>query len=418
MKLNELIGYRENPIYQKAKALYDPEAISKAGSHSSRTNRINQAQEFQKFLAGHGFVKLDSGSFGYVYEKRGYPWIFKIFTQDPAYLDFLKYALANQSNPNLPKIKGKILRINNDTYAVRMEKLTSFRQGKHQSKDLIDLADILDRMQWGSESGTDKEWLTATFPGIAHIFKDLHGSRWPFDLHDGNMMMRGNVPVVIDPIYDPRGMNEDQGQEFTWKKSNPIFQKGKELFAPKKLKKASKTYGDPREAQFEKFSNFLSEHGFYMLGQGVFGAVFEKPGYPWVFKVFHRDPAYFSYLKWVMQHQDNTAVPKIKGRILKINKDTYAIRMEKLQPFRKRKIEQIGMLFDKIEGIHKFSNLTGANKTWVKKNFPDIFEVLQAMGSGTAHFDLHSGNFMMRGNQVVISDPLVDENYFEEGKLR
>ena len=52
MNINELIGYKNHPIYQKARNLYDPNAISKAGDRydSNKKKRINQGLKFEKFL--------------------------------------------------------------------------------------------------------------------------------------------------------------------------------------------------------------------------------------------------------------------------------------------------------------------------------------------------------------------------------
>ena len=410
MNINELIGYKNHPIYQKARNLYDPNAISKAGDRydSNRNKRINQGLKFEKFLDDHGFKKLSSGSFGFVYEKPGYPWVFKIFTQDPAYLHFLKYALANQSNPNLPKLKGKILKINDNTYAVRMEKLQSTRSAEI-TPTLIELFQIIENIHYRTRKNKDTNWLKNNYPGIYKIINDLQDGDWPFDLHDKNMMMRGNVPVIIDPIYDPNGMNESitekQLNELTGFKQNALYTGVKSAFF-------NKDRGYHKRLQnIATFTDFMEKHGFTKLGGGVFGVTFEKPGYPWVFKVFNDDPAYFIFLKYALQHQSNPNIPKIKGKMLRISKTIYAVRMEKLTHYVERgsSYSDIDKLARILRYIQYASNITKDNKEWLQENYPGIYQILMDLDTSSGfNFDIHGSNFMMRGNTPVITDPLVD----------
>ena len=205
MLINELIGYRANPIYQKAKATFVP-SDDQSYRRSKSSERSDKMEQFTSELVKYGFRRIGFGTFGTVYEKSGYPWIFKIFNTDPAYLTYLKWAIMHQSNPHAPKIKGKILKINDNTFAVRMERLTDFNF--KNDAILSRLQRMLD-MYTGSHQtlyGNDRIWVQEHFPKLVELMDEMSERGFPFDIHKNNIMMRGNTPVIIDPVYDPENM--------------------------------------------------------------------------------------------------------------------------------------------------------------------------------------------------------------------
>ena len=46
----------------------------------------------------------------------------------------------------------------------------------------------------------DLEYHRAQYPGIYEIMVMLYKSGYQLDLHHNNMMQRGNIPVITDPI--------------------------------------------------------------------------------------------------------------------------------------------------------------------------------------------------------------------------
>lgn len=197
MKIKELTGYKTNPIWQAAKQIF---------SQSMKDVKLDlQFDQWREIMQKYEFRELGSGSFGSTYEKEGYPWIFKIFRNDPAYVSFFKYAKRNQSNPHLPKIKGGLIRINQDTFAVRIEKLREItRQEYQQVDDIINtfLEIIADERQ--SELEPKEEQLFKKYHNLYEIIYALWHSdafkQTTFDFHFGNIMMRGQTPVIIDPV--------------------------------------------------------------------------------------------------------------------------------------------------------------------------------------------------------------------------
>jgi hypothetical protein len=201
MKIDEITGYHEHPAYQQATTLFKGINKSMPGIWSKRATALTI---FMDFLATHGFKKLGKGEFGLAFEKPGYHWVFKIFTTDSAYLSYVKYAMANQSNPNVPKFKGGLIKINDHTFAIRIEKLIDIEHRDGGSQIMID-ARKLGNLNLRGES---PEWLKDKYPGIYDIIQHFRSTPGvTLDLHMGNVMMRGNdTLVIVDPVYDPQAI--------------------------------------------------------------------------------------------------------------------------------------------------------------------------------------------------------------------
>lgn len=196
MKINELTGYKNNPLYKSAQDTFD-----------GGKQRYSQLVSFTKSLEAKGFKKLGNGQFATVFEHPNYPWVFKVFTQDPAYLFFLKYVIRNQTNPHVPKVRGGIVPIGTDTYVIRMEKLSPSSNASDMAQ--YQIINILGRVteQITKEVGPNMvKWLITEYPDIYKMIRalELHGYR--FDMHDDNIMLRGDTVVVTDPLVDLRSI--------------------------------------------------------------------------------------------------------------------------------------------------------------------------------------------------------------------
>ena len=189
MKLRELTGYKQDPYYQKAVEIFKNHTITIQ----------KKLDTFADFMKNHGFNILGSGIAGLAFEKNGYPWVFKIFHDDEGYLHFFNYAKTHQNNPNVPKTKGGALTLASDSfmgklYLVRIEKLSPFPVGN----------EVLNLL-WGIDFSDDltpeiEQKIAKVYPGIIDVLKDAFSSGYSLDLHPGNVMMRGNIPVIIDPL--------------------------------------------------------------------------------------------------------------------------------------------------------------------------------------------------------------------------
>lgn len=205
MKLNDLFErhYRTVPAYQTAKAAFEPTTDPTLTPNLRRQAGDTALDKFNEYMSDNGFNKLGQGAFGAVYEKPGYPWVFKLFANDAAYLAWINYVAKNQSNEHVPKLKGKPFRINDGVFAVRMEKLKRMPDTWWDDP-------LLDKVVYGGITSKNKEELKELgHEDLATVLVDIHhlahgniNNDWNTDMHGGNIMMRGDIPVITDPIVD------------------------------------------------------------------------------------------------------------------------------------------------------------------------------------------------------------------------
>lgn len=148
----------------------------------------------------------------------------------------------------------------------------------------------------------------------------------------------------------------------------------------------------------DAIKNIAEPYKFKQVGSGLFAMVMKNDKYPYVLKIYDRnDTGYKHYLDFCLKNQDNPYVPKIKGRPTPINKTKYMfIRLEALQPVTSGEARA---MFNAYESVKM--------GTSTNKNLKKVVDFVEMMRSEPdIHFDLHQGNIMKRGNQLVITDPL------------
>jgi len=201
MYITELTGYKDNPYYKTAQDIF------KNSDNLKQFDFREQAlKKFMNHLSENGFKQLgDFGQGGVVFEHPSYSWVFKLFTHDPEYLRYLNYALAHQNNPHVPKIKGKMIKINNETFVVRMEKL--YRSSREETHTLATKLRSINDIEFFNSPFMQEEikLLKTDYPGIYKIITDLLHTNpdSQFDFHSENIMERkdGTI-VIIDPLRD------------------------------------------------------------------------------------------------------------------------------------------------------------------------------------------------------------------------
>lgn len=190
---------------------------------------VEHFQQISEFLAKYGFKKLGGGSFVNVYTHPNMDYVLKVFHKlDYGYLAFLRYVLANQGNPTLPRIIGIPKKLNTNRgpgttshsigewYFVRMEKLepldisiaSDFFGGMVQFASRMAMNRVrTDDPNPKLAPGTLKRiraWeaqhpdLAETIRGIRELIPD--SDKFGFDLHDENLMRRGDQIVITDPL--------------------------------------------------------------------------------------------------------------------------------------------------------------------------------------------------------------------------
>jgi hypothetical protein len=170
-------------------------APSKMKTYSERDTAMEKLTDY---LETQGFKHIGQGSYSEIYLKPGYPWMFKLWSHDPAYLWWITWAAQHQDNPNVPRVKGLPVKIAPDTYVVRLEKLRG--RSRYDHKQLTDMLDGIETVD--DISKEDLQWIRREYPGIYDALRVIQraGSDFVVDLHSDNIMMRGQIPVLADPV--------------------------------------------------------------------------------------------------------------------------------------------------------------------------------------------------------------------------
>lgn len=156
---------------------------------------------------------------------------------------------------------------------------------------------------------------------------------------------------------------------------------------------------DARDVKWQTtLPDLMTKFGFRNVGAGKYGTVFANDNYPYIIKIFMRDAAYLKWLNFCMQNQGNKWLPKIRGKVIKIGNLFMAVRLEKLTPYNMK-----GTPVD--EKLYHDADELGD---------PEAKKVVDFLDANARLLDLHEGNAMMRGSQVVIIDPFY--NFYRGGK--
>ena len=371
-------------------------------------SRPNFREDAVDLLTSKGYEQLGSGTFANVFQRKSRPnEVIKLFgTNDDAYESYINFIMKHQDNPHFPKVIGKPMMITPDYYAVKLEKLEPY----DRKRDGLDLIRNIDQYLDGPFSSTSRkesfeEYLDA-FPKFkealdllkTHKYKSSHG----WDIHAGNVMWRGNTIVLTDPLYyseDERYYESKINETMITEISRPEYR--------------------------DEAAEILISKGYEQLGSGAFANVFQRKSRPnEVIKLFGTsDNAYADYLKFVMKHQNNPHFPKVFGKPMKITSTYYAVKLEKLEPYDKN-----NNLHKAIELALKLSTYLGPNDSPedIKTHEPEydkildskpklkeaIFHLAQFKNKSIYDWDIHSGNVMWRGNDIVLTDPIYDEYAF------
>lgn len=192
MKIDEIIGYHGHPATQ---------AIKQAVTGPSRTSWGKLHDVHQKLKSMNYKLKYKgSGTRGIVFKRPNDPYVIKIFLDDPQYLTYVQYALKHQDNPHVPRLRGKIMRIYDEVYAVRIEELQPVKTealNDHQ-KEL--LKTLITSNTFGELARDD--YIKFEEPRLHELFRDLsdlYGKITRTDIITDNVMMRDNVFVITDP---------------------------------------------------------------------------------------------------------------------------------------------------------------------------------------------------------------------------
>ena len=209
MKLSEIAGYKNNPHYQAANTIFKnpPEDAGPLAKYTGEYQRSDQLAIWEKHMTDNGFHHLGTGNYGSVYEKEGYPWVFKIMKDDPGFMYYMKYSKENQNNPNVPRVRGDFIKINETTFVIRIEKLSPMSNTffNNEFNNIVPIMRMFSKREMEDLDQDYQEILSRfkdKFPGVFKIIYDMAKTHYLLDISSRNMMMRGDVPVITDPVFE------------------------------------------------------------------------------------------------------------------------------------------------------------------------------------------------------------------------
>ena len=157
-----------------------------------------------------------------------------------------------------------------------------------------------------------------------------------------------------------------------------------------------------------KAEKVLEKAGYVQLGTGAFASVYVRPGSSNVLKLFYADDtAYIDFVKATLKYP-NPHFPKFKGKMMKITDTYYAVQMEKLREYNGswKNPSLLSSYIYYLQGLHDADIADEINA--LEKEQPGIKAACKIIADKVGHhLDLASNNLMMRGNTIVITDPVV-----------
>lgn len=167
----------------------------------------------------------------------------------------------------------------------------------------------------------------------------------------------------------------------------------------------------------------LKSAGYEKIGRGSFASVWGKPGEDFLVKIFNNmDRAYPEFVK-LASNSPNKYFPKFKGKLIKINEKYSAVRVERLEPMPESQYKQLGL--DVVDDYLNYQRDVhrGIDHNWHKDNVNSLIEQIYKLDDNqpgikaaldliaekliSFTFDFQPQNVMLRGNTVVILDPVV-----------
>jgi hypothetical protein len=161
----------------------------------------------------------------------------------------------------------------------------------------------------------------------------------------------------------------------------------------------------------DKAEWILVNAGYKQLGRGQNAAVFHAPVDSHVLKLFNSsDRAYIDFVKLATANP-NPHFPKFYGRIIQVTPGYFAVKTELLQPFTGslHEVDVIDWYImwarDKIDGAN--ASFGHYDQIASQPDLKAACDLIAKFLAGTRYFcDVHSKNVMMRGETVVLSDPV------------
>lgn len=167
-------------------------------------NRPSSILAARRVLDTAGYDQIGDGANALVFAKYGSPFVLKLFNNtDTGFPWFVNYTKKIPSQ-HWPKFRSGLIRVTADYSAIRVERLTEVSESYSN-----ELEDLLNELVWCvQQTMPDKTMLydvknafpETFFEDVYKMLEAAEKSGHAIDLHSGNIMMRGDVMVVIDPL--------------------------------------------------------------------------------------------------------------------------------------------------------------------------------------------------------------------------
>lgn len=171
--------------------------------------RPQTQKDADRIIRKAGYKRIGHGSFGAVYQKKS-DQVLKTFSrEDTAYLAFVRM-VAKSNNPHFPKVFGNPLRVNENYYAIKQEMLEDAEQKidisviiaiRHylynllQNRTVPENSPLFDKIKKYAPNYQKFDEACQLIAGLAKADSDIS-----VDIHIGNVMMRNNTVVFVDPV--------------------------------------------------------------------------------------------------------------------------------------------------------------------------------------------------------------------------
>lgn len=176
-------------------------------------------EDYKKKLQAMGYKQIGDGFESTVWAKDD-THVLKLVDANSAYADYLEMVLANQENPYFPRVFdvkrfkdvkwGRGTNSFTDYMVVSMERLGElpefvdlFAGPDAGRKFLTRLQKAVGSTEWGKvpiDKAVRKTFKNKEEKMLLFAMDELKKQHNDLDLHRGNIMLRGNQPVVIDPV--------------------------------------------------------------------------------------------------------------------------------------------------------------------------------------------------------------------------
>lgn len=167
-------------------------------------------------------------------------------------------------------------------------------------------------------------------------------------------------------------------------------------------------------ASRRSISDKLEDAGYRLLGKGSSGSVFEIPGKPdKVLKIFREDSGFAWWVDYCRANAGkNPWLPRFRSAVTKISThtsksvttDIYGVMIERLTSNTR---DEIGYVINMMVYQSVDKRFIEEEDYWMVSD-PNLIQIAFDLRRFADSLDMRRENIMMRGDQIVIADPLAE----------